>query len=69
MYFYSQYPTSPQHGCRPVSPSQHMHSQIAQPTGTSRLRVCTCCVCVRALTVERAQTVAVEKGAVTLSEM
>ncbi|XP_018553050.1 cAMP-regulated phosphoprotein 21 isoform X3 [Lates calcarifer] len=34
VYFYGQYPTSAQHGCRPVSPpSQHIHSQVAQPTG------------------------------------
>ncbi|XP_023268111.1 cAMP-regulated phosphoprotein 21 isoform X1 [Seriola lalandi dorsalis] len=32
MYYYGQYPTSAQHGCRPVSPSQHIHSQVAQPT-------------------------------------
>ncbi|XP_045915326.1 cAMP-regulated phosphoprotein 21 isoform X1 [Micropterus dolomieu] len=32
MYYYSQYPTSAQHPCRPVSPSQHIHSQAAQPT-------------------------------------
>ncbi|GLD71638.1 cAMP-regulated phosphoprotein 21 isoform X1 [Lates japonicus] len=33
VYFYGQYPTSAQHGCRPVSPpSQHIHSQVAQPT-------------------------------------
>ncbi|XP_037549363.1 cAMP-regulated phosphoprotein 21 isoform X2 [Nematolebias whitei] len=30
-----QYPTSAQHGCRPVSPTQHVHSQAAQPTGYS----------------------------------
>ncbi|XP_054461839.1 cAMP-regulated phosphoprotein 21 [Anoplopoma fimbria] len=30
VYYYSQYPTSAQHPCRPVSPSQH--SQAAQPT-------------------------------------
>ncbi|XP_040910045.1 cAMP-regulated phosphoprotein 21 isoform X2 [Toxotes jaculatrix] len=33
VYYYGQYPTSAQHGCRPVSPSQHIHSQVAQPTG------------------------------------
>ncbi|XP_026156051.1 cAMP-regulated phosphoprotein 21 isoform X2 [Mastacembelus armatus] len=32
MYYYSQYPTSAQHGCRPVSP-QHIPSHVAQPTG------------------------------------
>ncbi|KAM7384192.1 hypothetical protein PAMA_011506 [Pampus argenteus] len=32
LYYYSQYPTSAQHPCRPVSPSQHIHSQGAQPT-------------------------------------
>ncbi|XP_039978013.1 cAMP-regulated phosphoprotein 21 [Xiphias gladius] len=32
VYYYGQYPTSAQHGCRPVSPSQHIHSQVAQPT-------------------------------------
>ncbi|XP_041811216.1 cAMP-regulated phosphoprotein 21 isoform X2 [Chelmon rostratus] len=31
MYYYSQYPTSAQHSCRPVSPNQHIHSQTAQP--------------------------------------
>ncbi|XP_035476377.2 cAMP-regulated phosphoprotein 21 [Scophthalmus maximus] len=31
VYYYSQYPTSAQQGCRPVSPSQHVHSQVAQP--------------------------------------
>ncbi|XP_058474626.1 cAMP-regulated phosphoprotein 21 isoform X3 [Solea solea] len=33
VYYFGQYPTSAQHGCRPVSPSQHIHSQVAQPTG------------------------------------
>ncbi|KAA8585901.1 hypothetical protein FQN60_007470 [Etheostoma spectabile] len=33
VYCYSQYPTSAQHPCRPLSPSQHIHSQAAQPTG------------------------------------
>ncbi|XP_041823063.1 cAMP-regulated phosphoprotein 21 isoform X3 [Melanotaenia boesemani] len=33
VYYYGQYPTSGQHGCRPVSPSQNIHSQIVQPTG------------------------------------
>ncbi|XP_068431495.1 cAMP-regulated phosphoprotein 21 isoform X2 [Clinocottus analis] len=33
VYYYGQYPTSAQHPCRPVSPSQHIHSQAAQPTG------------------------------------
>ncbi|XP_041664029.1 cAMP-regulated phosphoprotein 21 isoform X2 [Cheilinus undulatus] len=33
VYFYGQYPTSAQHPCKPVSPSQHIHSQAAQPTG------------------------------------
>ncbi|XP_070777923.1 cAMP-regulated phosphoprotein 21 [Enoplosus armatus] len=32
MYYYGQYPTSAQHPCRPVSPSQHIHSQAVQPT-------------------------------------
>ncbi|KAK2830322.1 hypothetical protein Q5P01_018253 [Channa striata] len=32
LYYYGQYPTSAQHGCRPVSPSQHIHSQVVQPT-------------------------------------
>ncbi|XP_016896812.1 cAMP-regulated phosphoprotein 21 [Cynoglossus semilaevis] len=32
VYYYGQYSTSAQHGCRPVSPSQHLHSQVAQPT-------------------------------------
>ncbi|KAM7373129.1 hypothetical protein PAMP_008009 [Pampus punctatissimus] len=32
MYYYGQYPTSAQHPCKPVSPSQHIHSQGAQPT-------------------------------------
>ncbi|XP_059206702.1 cAMP-regulated phosphoprotein 21 isoform X2 [Centropristis striata] len=32
VYYYSQYPTSAQHPCKPVSPSQHIHSQAAQPT-------------------------------------
>ncbi|XP_037650791.1 cAMP-regulated phosphoprotein 21 isoform X1 [Sebastes umbrosus] len=32
VYYYGQYPTSAQHPCRPVSPSQHIHSQAAQPT-------------------------------------
>ncbi|KAM6974074.1 cAMP-regulated phosphoprotein 21 isoform 2-T2 [Tautogolabrus adspersus] len=32
MYYYGQYPTSAQHPCKPVSPSQHIHSQAAQPT-------------------------------------
>ncbi|XP_068584540.1 cAMP-regulated phosphoprotein 21 isoform X1 [Cebidichthys violaceus] len=32
VYYYGQYPTSAQHPCRPVSPSQHLHSQAAQPT-------------------------------------
>ncbi|XP_030003145.1 cAMP-regulated phosphoprotein 21 isoform X3 [Sphaeramia orbicularis] len=32
VYFYGQYPTSAQHPCRPVSPSQQIHSQTAQPT-------------------------------------
>ncbi|XP_056876043.1 cAMP-regulated phosphoprotein 21 [Takifugu flavidus] len=31
LYYYSQYPTSAQHPCRPVSPSQHIHSQAVQP--------------------------------------
>ncbi|XP_028279727.1 cAMP-regulated phosphoprotein 21 [Parambassis ranga] len=31
MYYY---PTSAQHGCRPVSPSQHIQSQATQPTGS-----------------------------------
>ncbi|KAM8841649.1 cAMP-regulated phosphoprotein 21 isoform 3-T4 [Spinachia spinachia] len=31
VYYYGQYPTSAQHPCRPVSPSQHIHSQAAQP--------------------------------------
>ncbi|XP_067358597.1 cAMP-regulated phosphoprotein 21 isoform X2 [Channa argus] len=34
VYYYSQYPTSAQHGCRPVSPSQHIHSQVVQPTAS-----------------------------------
>ncbi|XP_073319052.1 cAMP-regulated phosphoprotein 21 isoform X2 [Pagrus major] len=33
VYYYGQYPTSAQHPCRPVSPSQHIHSQAVQPTG------------------------------------
>ncbi|XP_029370106.1 cAMP-regulated phosphoprotein 21 isoform X2 [Echeneis naucrates] len=33
VYYYGQYPTSAQHGCRPVSPSKHIQSQVAQPTG------------------------------------
>ncbi|XP_030596789.1 cAMP-regulated phosphoprotein 21 isoform X2 [Archocentrus centrarchus] len=33
VYYYSQYPTSAQHGCRPVSPTQQVHSQAVQPTG------------------------------------
>nr|XP_046273395.1 cAMP-regulated phosphoprotein 21 isoform X2 [Scatophagus argus] len=33
VYYYSQYPTSAQHPCKPVSPSQHIHSQAVQPTG------------------------------------
>ncbi|XP_068189087.1 cAMP-regulated phosphoprotein 21 isoform X2 [Antennarius striatus] len=33
IYYYSQYPTSAQHPCRPVSPSQHTHSQALPPTG------------------------------------
>ncbi|XP_072226317.1 cAMP-regulated phosphoprotein 21 [Leuresthes tenuis] len=33
VYYYGQYPTSAQHGCRPGSPSQHIHSQAAQPAG------------------------------------
>ncbi|XP_069371959.1 cAMP-regulated phosphoprotein 21 isoform X2 [Paralichthys olivaceus] len=33
VFYYGQYPTSVQHGCRPVSPSQQIHSQVAQPTG------------------------------------
>ncbi|KAM9385525.1 cAMP-regulated phosphoprotein 21 [Pholidichthys leucotaenia] len=33
VYYYGQYPTSVQNGCRPVSPSQHIHTQAAQPTG------------------------------------
>ncbi|XP_035537005.1 cAMP-regulated phosphoprotein 21 isoform X3 [Morone saxatilis] len=33
MYYYGQYPTSAQHQCRPVSPSQHVHSQAVQPAG------------------------------------
>ncbi|XP_023140921.2 cAMP-regulated phosphoprotein 21 isoform X1 [Amphiprion ocellaris] len=32
VYYYGQYPTSAQHGCRPLSPTQHIHSQTAQPT-------------------------------------
>ncbi|XP_032390698.1 cAMP-regulated phosphoprotein 21 isoform X2 [Etheostoma spectabile] len=49
VYCYSQYPTSAQHPCRPLSPSQHIHSQAAQPTGllgvcsslhTPRARLC-----------------------------
>ncbi|XP_031179036.1 cAMP-regulated phosphoprotein 21 isoform X1 [Sander lucioperca] len=32
VYYYNQYPTSAQHPCRPLSPSQHIHSQAAQPT-------------------------------------
>ncbi|CAB1455370.1 unnamed protein product [Pleuronectes platessa] len=32
VFYYGQYPTSAQQGCRPVSPSQHIHSQVAQPT-------------------------------------
>ncbi|XP_049891241.1 cAMP-regulated phosphoprotein 21 isoform X1 [Epinephelus moara] len=31
VYYYGQYPTSAQQPCRPVSPSQHIHSQAAQP--------------------------------------
>ncbi|XP_029299185.1 LOW QUALITY PROTEIN: cAMP-regulated phosphoprotein 21 [Cottoperca gobio] len=34
VYYYGQYPTSAQHPCRPVSPSQHIHSQAAQPTAS-----------------------------------
>ncbi|XP_029920354.1 cAMP-regulated phosphoprotein 21 isoform X2 [Myripristis murdjan] len=33
VYYYSQCPTSAQQACRPLSPSQHIHSQAAQPTG------------------------------------
>ncbi|XP_047460884.1 cAMP-regulated phosphoprotein 21 isoform X2 [Mugil cephalus] len=33
VYYYGQCPTSAQHACRPVSPSQHIHSQAAQPAG------------------------------------
>ncbi|KAM3858461.1 cAMP-regulated phosphoprotein 21 [Diretmus argenteus] len=34
LYYYSgQYPTSAPQACRPVSPSQHIHSQAAQPAG------------------------------------
>ncbi|XP_033981146.1 cAMP-regulated phosphoprotein 21 [Trematomus bernacchii] len=32
VYYYGQYPTSAQHQCRPVSPSQHILSQAAPPT-------------------------------------
>lgn len=35
MYYYGQYPTSAQLPCRPVSPSQHIHSQAGQPTGSA----------------------------------
>ncbi|KAM6899328.1 cAMP-regulated phosphoprotein 21 isoform 2-T2 [Xenentodon cancila] len=33
VYYYGQYPTSAQHGCRPVSPSQHIHSQTPHQAG------------------------------------
>ncbi|XP_071776280.2 cAMP-regulated phosphoprotein 21 [Centroberyx gerrardi] len=33
LYYYGQYPTSAQQACRPVSPTKHIHSQAAQPTG------------------------------------
>ncbi|XP_017279848.1 cAMP-regulated phosphoprotein 21 [Kryptolebias marmoratus] len=33
VYCVGQYPTSAPHGCRPVSPTQHIYSQAAQPTG------------------------------------
>ncbi|CAN9503966.1 unnamed protein product [Ophioblennius macclurei] len=33
VYYYGQFPTSAQQGCRPVSPTQHAQSQAAQPTG------------------------------------
>lgn len=39
IYYYSQYPTSAQLPCRPVSPSQHIHSQAVQPAGASHLSV------------------------------
>lgn len=45
MLYYSQYPTSAQHPCRPVSPSQHIHSQTVQPPGIF-LFVCVRGVCV-----------------------
>ncbi|XP_068603267.1 cAMP-regulated phosphoprotein 21 isoform X2 [Brachionichthys hirsutus] len=32
LYYYGQYPTSAQHACRTVSPSQHAHSQAVPPT-------------------------------------
>ncbi|XP_033951131.1 cAMP-regulated phosphoprotein 21-like [Pseudochaenichthys georgianus] len=32
VYYYGQYPTSAQHQCRPISPSQHILSQAAPPT-------------------------------------
>ncbi|XP_029022865.1 cAMP-regulated phosphoprotein 21 isoform X3 [Betta splendens] len=32
-YYFSQYPTPAQHGCRPLSPGQHMHNQAVQPAG------------------------------------
>lgn len=65
MYYYGQYPTSAQLPCRPVSPNQHIHSQAGQPTGTSHcdVRLCMC------ENERQTQTVAVEEGAVTLSEM
>ncbi|XP_028317310.1 cAMP-regulated phosphoprotein 21 isoform X2 [Gouania willdenowi] len=35
VYYYGQYPTSAQHGCRPVSPTQqHPHSRAAPPAGS-----------------------------------
>lgn len=40
MCYYSQYPTSAQLPCSPVSPSQHIHSQAVQPAGASHLCVC-----------------------------
>lgn len=33
VYYYGQFPTSAQQGCRPVSPSQHAQGQAAQPAG------------------------------------
>ncbi|XP_069032218.1 LOW QUALITY PROTEIN: cAMP-regulated phosphoprotein 21 [Embiotoca jacksoni] len=35
VYYYGQYPTSAQQGCRPVSPSQHSHGQAELTAGYS----------------------------------